>query len=292
MDTDTSKLDTSKLRKIRALTPPAPSLFDHAPGNALTSVTGSEPTMTSQEIADLVKSRHDNVKRTIENLVDRGTITLPQTEETPTPGGGKPKMVYHLRQRESYIVVAQLSPEFTAELVDRWRELEAQVATPPEPAPAAVSLPDFTDPAEAAMAWAAEYKKREAAENDRAIAENRAISMTKDSEALNRFSNADGSLTVTDVAKMLKVLPGYLFDLMPKERWIYRRGRSGNWQAYQDKQQAGYLRHVGRDIPWPEVSTNVSGQVRVTPKLAKLSTQEKRRRSASPQPDMRAIKPE
>jgi phage regulator Rha-like protein len=155
---------------------PAPSLFDHAQSRPMTgfafdarasleraqskatpSVTGSEPTMTSQEIADLVKSRHDKVKRTIENLVDRGTITLPQTEETPTPGGGKPKMVYQLRQRESYIVVAQLSPEFTAELVDRWRELEAQVATPPEPA--ATSLPDFTDPAEAAIKFTDQYRR-------------------------------------------------------------------------------------------------------------------------------------
>jgi phage regulator Rha-like protein len=54
-------------------------------------------------------------------------------------------------------VVAQLSPEFTAELVDRWRELEAQVATPPEPA--ATSLPDFTDPAEAAIKFTDQYRR-------------------------------------------------------------------------------------------------------------------------------------
>ncbi|MBK5927091.1 hypothetical protein CCR87_07015 [Rhodobaculum claviforme] len=36
--------------------------------------------------------------------------------------------VYHLGQRDTYIVVAQLSPEFTARVVDRWQELEVQAA--------------------------------------------------------------------------------------------------------------------------------------------------------------------
>ena len=44
-------------------------------------------------------------------------------------------------KRDSIVVVAQLSPEFTARLVDRWQELEAQVAKP--------ALPDFSNPAEA-----------------------------------------------------------------------------------------------------------------------------------------------
>lgn len=35
------------------------------------------PTMTSQEIADLVESRHDKVKQSIERLALRGTIQLP-----------------------------------------------------------------------------------------------------------------------------------------------------------------------------------------------------------------------
>ncbi|WP_261524025.1 Rha family transcriptional regulator [Burkholderia multivorans] len=40
--------------------------------------------MTSQEIADLVEKRHDNVKRTIETLANQGVITFPQIEEKPT----------------------------------------------------------------------------------------------------------------------------------------------------------------------------------------------------------------
>lgn len=84
-------------------------------------------TMSSREIAELVDLRHDNVKRTIETLAARGVITLPQLEEVPSAGPG-PRFVgvYLLDKRDSYVVVAQLSPEFTGRLVDRWQELEAQ----------------------------------------------------------------------------------------------------------------------------------------------------------------------
>ena len=49
---------------------------------------------------------------------------------------------------DSIVVVAQLSPEFTAALVKRWDELERGAAQP------VVTLPDFTNPALAARAAA------------------------------------------------------------------------------------------------------------------------------------------
>ena len=82
-------------------------------------------TMSSREIAELVESRHDDVKRSIERLAERGVIELPPMAEIKT--ATKPVNVYQVCKRDSYIIVAQLSPEFTAKLVDRWQELEAGV---------------------------------------------------------------------------------------------------------------------------------------------------------------------
>ena len=84
-------------------------------------------TMSSQEIADLVELRHDNVKRTIETLVTKGIIVQPQIEDEQFAdklGRIRTQKVYMIGKRDSYVVVAQLSPEFTARLVDRWQELE------------------------------------------------------------------------------------------------------------------------------------------------------------------------
>lgn len=97
----------------------------------LQSGAGAEATMSSREIADLVEKRHDNVFRTIETLLARGTIALPQIEEVANDGPG-PRLVtqYRVGKRDSYVIVAQLSPEFTARLVDRWQELEASASAP------------------------------------------------------------------------------------------------------------------------------------------------------------------
>lgn len=84
-------------------------------------------TMSSREIAELTNSRHDSVKRSMERMGSTGVITFTPLVE-PTKGGGKPTTVYHVNKRDSYVVVAQLSPEFTAALVDRWQELEKQQA--------------------------------------------------------------------------------------------------------------------------------------------------------------------
>ncbi|EDX6252411.1 DNA-binding protein [Salmonella enterica subsp. diarizonae] len=92
----------------------------------------TKPSMTSIEIADLVGKRHDNVKRTIETLILRHVITSPQIEEKPT--AGRPTTYYlfdgERGKRDSIIIVAQLCPEFTARLVDRWRELEEERMRP------------------------------------------------------------------------------------------------------------------------------------------------------------------
>lgn len=92
----------------------------------------TNPSMTSIEIAELVGKRHDNVKRTIETLILRHVITSPQIEEKPT--AGRPTTYYLFEgergKRDSIIIVAQLCPEFTARLVDRWRELEEERMRP------------------------------------------------------------------------------------------------------------------------------------------------------------------
>lgn len=77
-------------------------------------------TMSSREIAELVNSRHDKVKQSIERLVERGVIVQPPMGDEPeTDALGRPRVtkVYRLIKRDSYVVVAQLSPEFTATAV-------------------------------------------------------------------------------------------------------------------------------------------------------------------------------
>lgn len=93
--------------------------------------------MTSLEIAELVGSQHKDVKRSIERLMDKGIIrSAPMANfEIINNLGLKRNVGAYIFEgeqgkRDSIIVVAQLCPEFTARLVDRWRELEEQIRKP------------------------------------------------------------------------------------------------------------------------------------------------------------------
>lgn len=89
------------------------------------TITGQQQTMTSREIADLVESRHDDVKRSIDRLAKSGAISEPPMADGAKAANGVTEKVYVIGKRDSYVIVAQLSPAFTARLVDRWQELEA-----------------------------------------------------------------------------------------------------------------------------------------------------------------------
>ncbi|ESE17309.1 hypothetical protein HMPREF1623_04616 [Escherichia coli 910096-2] len=102
-----------------------------------TAIFNGKASMTSLEIAELVGSQHKDVKRSIERLMDKGIIrSAPMANfEIINNLGLKRNVGAYIFEgeqgkRDSVIVVAQLCPEFTARLVDRWRELEEQIRKP------------------------------------------------------------------------------------------------------------------------------------------------------------------
>lgn len=82
-------------------------------------------TMTSKEMSALTEIRHDSVKRTIDALAEKVVIALPQIEEVTNHLGQK-VTEYRIGKRDNFIIVARLSPEFTARLVGRWQALECR----------------------------------------------------------------------------------------------------------------------------------------------------------------------
>ena len=88
-----------------------------------------EKTMSSKQIADVVDSRHDSVKRTIERLVEKAIISQPPLVGGEKSANGVIEKLYMVNERDSYVVVAQLCPEFTAKLVDYWQETKNKYQT-------------------------------------------------------------------------------------------------------------------------------------------------------------------
>ena len=96
------------------------------------NLVASHQTMSSREIAELTGKRHDNVMRTINDLAHKDII-LPQIEEALNTNNNQLQLVAMLNKRDSLVLVARLSPEFTAAIVDRWQELEQKELQPALP---------------------------------------------------------------------------------------------------------------------------------------------------------------
>lgn len=182
------------------------------------SASSSTLTMSSRAIAELLECRHDSVKRTIERLAERGTIEIPPSVEIPT--ATKPVAEYRIGKRDSYVIVAQLSPEFTAALVDRWQALE-------DAAKPAFAIPQTFSAALLLAAKLEEERATLALENSKQ-AEVIAVAAPK-AEFFDELVDTSEVYTPTQVANLLG-LPSLksakkVNELMCKLGWQYKRGK-------------------------------------------------------------------
>jgi phage antirepressor YoqD-like protein len=187
----------------------------------LQTTGGSDVTMSSREIADLVEKRHDNVLRTMETLAARGAITLPQLEEVMNDGPG-PRNIgqYRIGKRDSYVVVAQLSPEFTARLVDRWQELEVRAPAPAVPQSFA-----------AALRLAAEQQDVIDAQAAQLAAAAPAV------DFVERYADSTGTKSFRQVAKLLGAKEPEFRRFLHSEKIMYPLG--GEWTPHAHHIDAG-----------------------------------------------------
>ncbi len=169
--------------------------------------------MTSLEIAELVEKRHDNVKRTIEMLVNTSVIVQPQIEDeqsTDKMGRTRTTQVYVFTgeqgKRDSIIVVAQLCPEFTARLVDRWQELEAQVAQP---------VFDISNPYH--LLQAIETQAKQNIELTQKIEK-----LEPKAQALDTIAETVHTYCIRECAKTIGIKEKDLINLLLQKKWCYR----------------------------------------------------------------------
>ena len=185
---------------------------------------GQALTMSSREIAELVDSRHDSVKRTIERLVAQGVIESPPLvdfKNINNVAGQEYVFSGEQGKRSSIIVVAQLSPEFTARLVDRWQELEAGQA-PKVPQTYAQALLEA-----GRLAQLAEEQAQQLALAAPKVA------------FVDKYVQATGLFTFREVAKLLKANEARFREFLLNQKIMYRLGFGGDLTAYQNHADAG-----------------------------------------------------
>jgi len=219
--------------------------------------TSTQPlTMSSREIAELVNRRHDQVLRTARDLAEQGVTQSVETLYIH-PQNGQQYPEHRLNKRDSLVLVARLSPEFTARVVDRWMELEQGQ----QKAPAV----DFSDPR--MLLGVLTHLQGEVARKDEVIAE-QGTRLKK----LDRLEGATGSMCISDAAKTLGVERNFLFQFLSSRKWIFKRAGNKNWLAYDVIRKAGHLEHddhlymddLGRERVATRVLVTAKGLVRIS----------------------------
>ncbi|MGY2573736.1 phage antirepressor KilAC domain-containing protein [Vibrio sp. C8] len=171
--------------------------------------TQTEMTMSSREIAELTKKDHKNVLRVIRSLID-GQVLVAQIEPLKFEYRGQLFDYYELGKRDSLVVVARLSPEFTAAVVDRWQELEKK---------SQVSVPATF--AEALQLAANQARELEAKNQQLAIAAPKA-------EFADAVAGADKGVLLGQFAKTVGLGPVTIFRILRELRVFMSRGSSYN----------------------------------------------------------------
>ncbi len=220
--------------------------------------------MTSQEIADLVQARHDNVKTSIERLIASAVIVQPAMKDEQTfdaLGRSRTTQVYVFEgeqgKRDSTIVVAQLSPQFTAKLVDRWIELENQ-AKPQFQLPTTFSQ---------ALLLAAQLEEQKEQLALQVVEQQQVIEVIQPkADVYDIISNSENTYTIRVAAKLLKKRPKDLTEWLIDNRWMYGRSASTYRPAAQHdrnhlklvaSQYGTQVRVTGKGLVWIARKLNI-----------------------------------
>ncbi|OPB31427.1 Rha family transcriptional regulator [Bartonella sp. AR 15-3] len=206
-------------------------------------------TMSSREIAQLCGKEHRNVMRDIRQIFTELKIELNDFSGLYKDSRSRTLLCYHLPKRECLILVSGYSTVLRAKIIDRWQELEKQVAVPQI---------DYSSPQ--VMLGVLTHLKDENERKDTLIAE-----LTPKAMALESLQRHEGLFSLTEAAKILEIQPKPFVLFLQKKGWVYRKATGGNLLPYQDKIQKQLM-----DCPTITFQT-ASGIEKVIP-CAKITT--------------------
>ena len=206
-------------------------------------------TMSSLEIARLTGKDHAHIMRDIRNMepawekISQSKFGLASYSDAQ----GKQRPCYELTKTECLYVATKFNDEARAKLVIRWEELERKERAN------MIALPDFTDPAEAAIAWAKQYNEKKVLliENKQLEEENIQLALENqelknDKNYLDLIMRSKALLTVSQIAQDYG-MSGKALNKKLSELGI-QYSINGQWILYAKYKDCGYVSSRSIDI--------------------------------------------
>jgi len=233
-----------------------------------------QPVTTSLIIAEGTQNQHKNVleliRHYLNDLEEFGRVAF-KTEPFETAGGTQKREIVYLTERQATLLLtlmrnSEIVVTFKKNLVKAFWQLAEQVAEQIAAKKAEMERL-LTCPRSELLTMCAEVQK----ENEELT--EKITYLEPKAKALDRIATANGSLTITDAAKNLRVKPKELVLWLQSKGWCYRRTHSSPMMGYQDKIDQGFLEHKVRTYTTADGVERLADQVRVTSKgMVKLSS--------------------
>lgn len=239
----------------------------------------SAKTMSSIEMAQVTGKTHGNVLRDIRNMLDQFDKSLLNYQQYQVLTDSHTKRTSEIMLDKDLTLTLMTGYDVNTRhrINVRWQELEQQVSQPIIP-----SLPDFTDPYESALAWAAEYKAKEQAQAQ-------VVELQPKADALDAISHVKGALGIREAAKAAGMKQNEFVawcidtDKPVRARFMYR-DYSGALNAYSHRIDQGLITQKMNSFVGNDGRDRVAPQVRFTPagiaKIAELIQKSKRKELA------------
>ena len=185
-----------------------------------------EVSMSSSEIADLTGKHHKHVIRDIREMLEALEKDGPVLGHVREDRDGRGYTVnFHLDKELTETLLTGYSVPLRRKVVHRLHELEDSIK------PRVIAtLPDFSNPAAAARAWAEQFELQQAANQALAIAAPKV-------EFVDKYVESTGLKGFRQTAKLLGANEARFREFLLDKKIMYRMG--GEWQTYSGHINAG-----------------------------------------------------
>lgn len=190
---------------------------------------GNQLTMSSIELSELTGKLHAHVIRDINSMVNDLLKDDPNLDDEIKQQvifnyDGR-KYVSHILLTRKYIecLLTGYSIPLRMRVIERLHQLEQQKQ---------IVLPNFSDPAEAAIAWAEQYKKSQ-------LLESKVQEDAPKVAFVEHYVMSNNSKSLRETAKILKMPEKALIDALTRDKFLYRQ--SGNLLPYSRPSTKAYF---------------------------------------------------
>lgn len=201
--------------------------------NTLVEIKNNQVVVNSRDVAEHFGKRRDHVLRDIEEFIRKDPPKIGEMfhrVETPDSYGRMQKSYYMNRDGFSLLVMGftgKEAIEWKLKYIEAFNEMEKKLRNP-------LALPNFSNPAEAARAWADEFEKRKQAE---------ALNDTNRPKVIfaEAVSTSKDGILVGMLAKLLhqngvKIGQNRLFQWLRDKDYLMKRGVDKNMPTQRSKE--------------------------------------------------------